>query len=423
LLVGAVGRAFTARQGSGGPATPARTPAAADPWRAWDERVDAEAVASWLVSQVPRLRYRGVVVGSPHGSASHLALALGMPWLPTGFELSAPPLDQLTGPSPAAACWAYGERLARTVVAENPGVVVRQVYDPVRRDATMYTTVRWHRVPKAYRDLMSEQLLPAAPVIVVRDVGRWPVVPVTGSYAFQLGSRASGLPPDVYYLRGDALRRNLRNASVDDETGAGDLPDPQDGDIAEGVDARLVNDLRGWATRDGRNVRQVIFRRPEVLSAAVADLYRAWLRASGRTGNRLIVECGRLVDPWQVVRAGLVPYWCAHPLEPAVQAIEWWLAGTEAFTSVDVLAEPPGTALPGTAQLTQWASIAAFATRRGTLDRRCARAYPLGAVPPEHASAVLRQHPHDLPYLTPIDADNALAWIASGANTSGLLVL
>jgi hypothetical protein len=170
-------------------------------------------------------------------------------------------------------------------------------------------------------------------------------------------------------------------------------------------------------------VRQVIFRRPEVLSASVADLYRAWLRASGRTGNRLIVECGRLVDPWQVLRSGLVPYWCAHPLEPAVQAVEWWLAGTDAFTSVEVLAEPPGIVVPSTAQLTQWASVAAFAARRGTLDRRCARAYPLGSVPPEHASAVLRQHPYDLPYLAPIDAANALAWMAGGANTSGLLVL
>jgi hypothetical protein len=45
----------------------------------------------------------------------------------------------------------------------------------------------------------------------------------------------------------------------------------------------------------------------------VSELYRQWLRHLGGTGNRLVVECGRLIEPWHVLRAGLVPYWCRDP--------------------------------------------------------------------------------------------------------------
>ncbi|MCW3033398.1 MAG: hypothetical protein JWM60_1743, partial [Solirubrobacterales bacterium] len=119
----------------------------------------------------------------------------------------------------------------------------------------------------------------------------------------------------------------------------------------------------------------------------------------------------------------LVPYWCEHPLRGAVQALQWWLAGSEPYSAIEVLAEPPGLPMPTMAQLGEWDAVAAFATRRGAVDRRCARAYPLGAVPAHHATSVLRTHPYDLPYLAPIDPGEALGALVQGAQTDGLLVL
>jgi hypothetical protein len=50
--------------------------AAAVPDSAIDQ-IDAEAVAGWLSGRYPEPVYPAVVLGSPHGSAVHLAAALG----------------------------------------------------------------------------------------------------------------------------------------------------------------------------------------------------------------------------------------------------------------------------------------------------------------------------------------------------------
>ncbi|MFI5908680.1 hypothetical protein [Dactylosporangium sp. NPDC051541] len=379
--------------------------------------VDAGAVASWLTAQLPAGHYQGLVIGSPHGSALHLAAALGVPWLPAAFELATPDVVRrgAGGGSTTAENTAVaqaGEQGAGAILAANPDVAVRQVYDPVWRgwsaSASAYAVVRWLRLPAAYRDWIAERLRPGAPIIVTRDVGRWLTVSGPPGYAFQLGSRASGLTPDDYLDR--------RDAAV-----LGDPPADSDGERS--VDRALVEDLRRYASAHGHPVRQVLYRHPDVLSGAVADLYRSWLRAGARTGNRLVVECGRLLDPWHVVRAGLVPYWCEFPLRSAVRAASWWLAGSEPYTAVDVLPEPPGLTLPTTAPCAEWDAVAAFATRHGTVDERCARAYPTGAVPPHHATQILRGQPSDLPHLPPLSAESALTSLSDRSQTDGLLIL
>src|SRR4051794_2377931 len=49
--------------------------------------IDPDQVAEWSVGQYGAGPFAGVVLGSAHGSAVHLAVALGMAWLPTGFEV------------------------------------------------------------------------------------------------------------------------------------------------------------------------------------------------------------------------------------------------------------------------------------------------------------------------------------------------
>jgi len=381
--------------------------------------LDVEAVAEWMVAQVPPGRYPGVVFGSAHGSAVHLALAMGVPWLPASFDVPTPEIA--AGDRPAA--WlANGEEAAHGIASADD-ITVRQVFDPVWRgwsgSTFAYAVIRWRRLPLPYQEFLRDRLEPGAQVVVVRDVSRWMVVTGDYGYSFQLGSRASGLTPGEYYTGGHAVRLSEGR----EEWFGNDLPPREDGEGDRSVERGFIEDLRRFGAAHGWPVRQVLFRHPDVLSGAVADLYRLWLRAGGRPGNRLVVECGRLLEPWHVLRAGLVPYWCEHPLHGSVQALQWWVAGSEPYNSVEVLAEPPGLPLPTMAQLGEWEAVAAFAARRGGVDRRCARAYPLGAVPPQHATSVLRGHPYDLPYLPPVDITEALHAMAQGTHTDGLLVL
>jgi hypothetical protein len=152
------------------------------------------------------------------------------------------------------------------------------------------------------------------------------------------------------------------------------------------------------------------------LSAAVAQAYRSWLRAAGKTGDRLVVESGTLLDPWQVLRAGLVPYWCPSVRLRHADALQWWLAGEEPYTSIEVLLQPSGgPSLPG--ELECWQGAAAFAGRGGVIEPRCRRAYPHRPLPARHARKVLQQHPCDLPVPPPLDPDDALVALAAPATS------
>jgi hypothetical protein len=135
-----------------------------------------------------------------------------------------------------------------------------------------------------------------------------------------------------------------------------------------------------------------------------------------------VVSGGRLVAPWEVLRAGLVPYWCADADRRSVADAECWLAGSRRFASVDVLPEAPGLRLSVYAGLDQWRAVAWFGRRRGTVDGVAARGYPTAPVPPRHAAEVLGRLPSDLPRLLPLAVSTALGGLGADRARSGLLL-
>jgi hypothetical protein len=44
-----------------------------------------------------------------------------------------------------------------------------------------------------------------------------------------------------------------------------------------------------------------------------------------------------MIDPWQAVEWGLVPYWCESSSRSATEAAELWFAGSRPFKSISVL--------------------------------------------------------------------------------------
>ncbi|BCJ62971.1 hypothetical protein [Micromonospora endophytica] len=386
--------------------------------------VDAGRVARWFAEQYPCRRYPGILIGSPHGAAAHLAVALGVPWLPAGFEMIAHwPQGAVDRPQAALD---HGAGLAGRLLAGNPDLHLRQVHCPASRGALAGATVllaaRWRRLPAAYRRFLSERLAPGAPVLLLRDGRTWPVLGAADGHSFQVGCPGSGLDPVDFHPDSHALRQVLRSAG-----GNGARWEPPEvcappAAAEHGVESGFELDVRQWASRHDSRMHRLLFPAPEVLSAAVADLYRHWLRGAGKTGDRLVVECGRLLDPWQVLRAGLVPYWCENATRRNVEQVEWWLAGSDPFSSVDVLPEPPGVRSPALAGLPQWLAVAGFGRRRRALDRTCARGYPVASVPTRRATEVLRAQPCDLPTPAPLGMADTLAVLRDSGTRGGLLV-
>jgi hypothetical protein len=332
-----------------------------------DMELDGERVAEAIVDHYPGDGYSAVVLGSVHGSAAHLAVALGAPWLPAAFDVTV---------AGATSAWMPGAAAAARLLSANPTASVRQVEPPgiaavAGRPVTLF--VRWRDLPAAYRRFLDTRLRPDAAVLIARDSGTW----------------ASG-------------------------------------HSAQAVNPEFVEDVRQWAGGRDHPLYRVMFSRPDVLSAAVADLYRRWLRGAGKTGSRLVVECGRLLDPWQVIRTGMVPYWLSTPSRYALSELHWWLAGSRPFTQIDVLVDPPGAPrddlgsdLAGPAD---FVAAAGFARFRGTVDDRCLRAYPDGPVPLGRASEVLRRLPYDLPVPPRLSVPEAVAMLGETTEVSAMIV-
>jgi hypothetical protein len=386
--------------------------------------VRADIVAAWTVSGYRRSQYPVVVLGSPHASAMHLAAALGAPWLPAGFRLSVRcTAADAKRPQPALR---QGRPIASYLLDADSDIAVYQRCDPVGQSAAADTTldfyVKWTAVPAPLRRFLSERLAPGGTVILIRDCRSWPATQLDDGYRFQVGTVGSGMTwPD--YCR--QLRRMGDESGEDwstDHPWSAPPPDGGDVDAEQGIHPGFLGDLRQWSGDRSRQLRIVAITDPGALSAAVADVYRSWLRAAGKTGNRLVIGCGTLLDPWHVVRAGLVPYWCPRPLYGDVEAMEYWLAGSEPYRSIDLLMDPPGRLSPRVVPRDRLSALPRFATDRGVVDPACRRNYPLGSVEPRHASRVLSEHPYDSPPPRALSADAAIEGLDRLARYGRLLV-
>lgn len=386
-------------------------------------RIDADAVADWITGRYPAPTYPAAVLGSPHGGAVHLAAALGAPWLPTGFTVT------VRRPGGCVGDWGgaleAGAAVVAEIVAANPTVTVRQVHDPSRRGSlcgsTLTLHVRWRRLPAAYRAFMQHRLAPGAASVLLRDVRTWPVSNVAPGHSFQLGSPVSGWTPDDYSMDNPSFARLIHDSGGDRWRTAHLDATRRYAELAG--EPGLEPDLRHVAAATNRPAHRVLYPTPEALSACVADLYRDWLRAERRGGDRCVVETERLLDPWQVLDSGLVPYWCESASRRAASGAEWWLAGSGRFDSVDVLPAPPGSAGGAHADPGQWRAIAWFGRHRGDVNREAMRHYPLLPLPTSHAATALHAQPRGRVAPSTVGMAQVLGGLRRGAHESGVLVL
>ncbi|GII26051.1 hypothetical protein [Planosporangium mesophilum] len=386
--------------------------------------VRADEVAGWMTGGYGRQRYPAVVVGSPHVGALHLAAALGAPWLPAGFRLSVR-CSPTESRRPLVAL-RQGRTIAAHLLDTDPGIAVYQRCDPIGQNpcgnAMLDFYVKWTAVPGRLRRFLTERLAPGGTVVLIRDCRGWPATQPDDGYRFQVGTVGSGLSWPDYCRQLRRLSDDGGDAPADEESRTVPQPDGGDVDAEQGIHPGLLGDLRRWSGEHGRRLRIVAITDSAALSAAVADVYRSWLRAAGKTGNRLVIGCGTMLDPWQVVRAGLVPYWCPRPLHSDVDALEYWLAGSEPFRSIDLLVEPPGRLSPKVVPRDRLAALPRFATDRGVLDSTCRRNYPLGIVDPRHISRVLSEQPYDSPPPPPLSTAAAIEGLDRLARYGRLLV-
>jgi hypothetical protein len=170
-------------------------------------------------------------------------------------------------------------------------VGVRQIYDPIRlvdlptRELTFH--VRWRELPPAYLEFLEQRLVPGGSVVVVADERAWFVLDPARPMSFQLGTPTSGLTWERYQ---ECLNRYWpeRAPFWPSPMQAGEW---EHSEAELGIEPAFLRCVRDWAARTADyRVTAVGYHCASRWSAALADVYRRWLRSMGRDADRLIVE-------------------------------------------------------------------------------------------------------------------------------------
>lgn len=372
-----------------------------DPARLGD--VDLAAVARWLTDQYPRRRYPAVFVGSSNGALAHLAAAIGAPWLPGTVLVS---VSRVGDPDRPIDALRFGERHAPALLARNPDVALHHMHDQAQDELMVsrmtYLRTKWQRLPTAYADFLDSSLLPDAPVIMVDDRSRWPVVRISERHVFQPGAQG-GLDPADYLERPHTP-----------------TPDEKAPEAEWGAEPQFLAAAADWGRSHGRRVVTITLPGTQEAAHPAATVFRDWYRSRGQANDQLLVPTFIVTDPWLTMITGSVPFWSFFSVQSARAALEDHLARSDPYAVVRLLLFQHGADSPGIATPADWTA---------TIERYGARADFLGLD--------TAKFPHDIGFLgrygsrlarlprarrlwSPLDVNTALSGLAAAGLEVGV---
>jgi hypothetical protein len=359
--------------------------------------IDMEKVAAWVAGRYAPQRVPAVLLGSSNGALTHLAASCGIPWLPQ--TLLIPVRRPGSDPEDYRGAADFGARHGSKLLAANPDIALHHMHDP-NQDALSasemaYFRVKWRRVPAAYQRFLEEQLLPGAPVVVVRDTSTWPVTRCAERHVFQAGAQG-GMTAEEYL--------EAPGAPPPDETAA---------EAEWGLDDDLLDSVHAWSARYGHPVVEIQYAHPQDPAAAVADTVRSWLQQRGEPAERLLVSSFIVHDPWRTIASGSVPFWTFFPVRRAATDLAAYL-DRSAYDDIDIMLFSHGVESRGLADAGTWQQLADRARLHGRLLGVDAAAFPGDFTVFARYAKALRSLPQTGRPPRPMALDEALAGLADG---------
>lgn len=238
-----------------------------------------------------------------------------------------------------------------------------------------YFRVKWWRLPAAYRRFIHEHLAPGGTVVAVDCMLRWPTTQVGDRYLFQFGA-LGGATAEEYRQGSPRVAELLARYHAPVRRWDPPAADSESPEAEWGLQPALLDDLSAFAEQHRLKLGLLRFDTPQRLSPAVADLYRSWYAERNLPANRLLVESFLLLDPWQALRTGSVPYWTVFGSDAFRTGLEAYLDTTDPYDEIRILLFNHGTESIGLAGAEDWQRTAARARKIGVLTGADAAAYP-----------------------------------------------
>ena len=313
--------------------------------------VDLNAVATSFAGRFPKRRYQAVLLGASNGALTHLAAAMQVPWLPDTVLIPVAHIGDTDRPDEAME---FGRSVEPALLDRNADIVLHHMHDQLQdvlmAERMSYFRVKWRRLPEAYANFIEDHLAADGTVVLINDHSTWPVTRIGPRHVFQAGGRG-GADPEEYLERPHTPAPN--DEAVESEWG---------------LDPDFRDHVRAWCEQRGHRFAEVRYDGPQAPATAVATVTRDWYRARGESGNRLVVPCFILGDPWQTVSAAAVPFWIHFAVQPALQALDAYLEDAEPYSDVHVFLFQHGTNSPGIARPAELAEVISRHDARAHFD-------------------------------------------------------
>lgn len=353
--------------------------------------IDMDDVAKSFATAYPQTRYPAVIVGSSNGAMTHLAAAIGAPWLP-GTVLV--PVHHVGDPHEPDAALSFGRTVGPRLLDANPGITLHQMHDSAQDElmtARMaYFRTKWSGLPTAYAEFLTSRLDTAAPVILVNDESTWPVVRVSERHVFQSGGRG-GLTPQDY-------QEMPHTPEADDRAPEAEW----------GCDPKFADAIRGWCLANNHPLIEIRIDGPQEAAHPVAEILRDWTRSRGGAADRLLVPSFVLGDPWRTITIGAIPFWTFFPVQSALQSLQHHLASSSPYREVNVLVMQHGANSPGMASPNDFEDVIdeSGATARLLALRENQSPHDIGSLG-RYGPVLAREPDAELPWI-PLSVDVAL---------------
>lgn len=317
------------------------------------------------------------MVGSSNGALIHLCAALGIPWLPQTFLVTARRSD--VKPDEPAKDLEWGREPARALLDVNPELALHQMLDP-NQDRLMarrmgYFRLKRLRLGETFVRFLKENLAEDATIFLAECNLRWPTTRVGERHVFQFGG-LGGATLEELFGGGERVEEYMKRYGTHLRRWEPPEPDGQSPEAEWGFEPALREDVERFALERGYRLRRIVFEQPEHMSPLVADLYRRWYEGRGLPADRLLIESFILMEPYLALRTGSVPFWMAFNTEPSAEAIERYLDGTKPYDQVRLGLFSHGVESVGVTPIERWRSVLKRASKRGEFVGVDAKRYP-----------------------------------------------
>ncbi|MFB2935329.1 hypothetical protein ACE1B6_08615 [Aerosakkonemataceae cyanobacterium BLCC-F154] len=360
--------------------------ATASTWAGWMnaapasvvDKVRAETMSRWALSQYPRRRYPAVMIGSTNGAAVHLGAALGIPWLPQTLLLCLQHASD-SDPDDPTGVIEWGKGLAQRLLRNNPELWVYQMHDPnqdrVKVPRVAYFRMKRTRLGERYKLFLRENLAPGGTIFLVECQYSWLMTQIADRHVFQFGGTGF-LSPEEYLNPTQQVADFLKRQGSKHEYWQPPAPDGRFPESEWGFDAALRENTEDFARQHGYRVQRIIFNFPQDLSPLVADLYRWWYQERGMKSDRLFSESFVYLQPWWTLRLGSVPYWTVFNDKRSANELDRYLDTTKPYDEIYLNLFSNGIEALGQASIEQWRSILDRANHHGQFVGVDEKTYP-----------------------------------------------